>query len=39
LETLTDEQRAHEQRARARRPIEEFVFDGRFGNSIENKPG
>jgi len=39
LETLTDEQRAHEQRARARRPIEEFVFDGRFGNSIENKTG
>jgi len=39
LETLTEEQRAHEQRARARHPIEEFVFDGRFGNSIENKTG
>jgi nitroreductase len=37
METLTEEQRAHEQRPRARRPIEEFVFEGRFGNPIETK--
>jgi nitroreductase len=30
-ELLTEEQRAHEMRSRERRPIEEFVFDGRFG--------
>ena len=39
LETLTEEQRAHEQRPRVRRFIEEFVFDGRFGNAIENETG
>ncbi len=33
-ESLTQEQRAHEARPRARRPIEEFVFEGRFGNRI-----
>jgi nitroreductase len=37
LETLTEEQKAHEQRPRERRPIEEFVFDGRFGNPAGNK--
>ncbi len=36
LETLTEEQRTYEQRARVRHPIEKFVFDGRFGNAIEN---
>ena len=34
LETLTEEEKAHEERPRARRPIDEFVFDGRFGNPI-----
>ena len=34
LESLTEEQRAHEERPRARRPIQDFVFDGRFGNPI-----
>jgi len=33
-ESLTQEQRAHEARPRVRRPIEEFVFEGRFGNRI-----
>ncbi len=39
LETLTEEQRAYEQRPRARQPIEEFVFVSRFGNSIGNETG
>ncbi len=33
-EALTQEQRTHEARPRVRRPIEEFVFDGRFGTRI-----
>jgi nitroreductase len=33
-ESLTQEQRTNEARPRVRRPIEEFVFDGRFGNRI-----
>ncbi len=37
LETLTAEERAHEERPRVRRPTEEFVFDGRFGDSLGNK--
>ena len=37
LETLTEEEKAYEQRPRVRRPIEGFVFDGRFGNSMWNK--
>jgi nitroreductase len=32
--SLTEEQRAYETRPRVRRPIEEFVFDGRFGHRI-----
>ena len=35
LETLTEEQRAREQLPRVRRPIEECVFDGRFGTPLE----
>ena len=34
LESLTEEQRANEARPRVRRPIEEFVFHGRFGNPL-----
>jgi nitroreductase len=36
LESLTEEQRAHEERPRVRRPVQEFVFDGRFGDPIEH---
>ncbi len=39
LGSLTEEERAYEQRPRVRRPIEEFVFENRFGNSIENRTG
>ena len=34
LESLTEAQRANEARPRVRRPIEEFVFQGRFGNPM-----
>jgi nitroreductase len=33
-ESLTEEQRAYEARPRVRRPIQEFVFDGRFGHPM-----
>ncbi len=33
-ESLAEEQRAYEQRPRVRRSIEEFVYEGRFGNPI-----
>ncbi|MGH7428131.1 MAG: nitroreductase family protein, partial [Candidatus Methylomirabilaceae bacterium] len=33
-ESLTQEQRTNEARPRVRRSIEEFVFEGRFGNRI-----
>ena len=34
MESLTEEQRANEARPRTRRPIEEFIFDGRFGTPM-----
>jgi len=34
LESLTEEQRVNEARPRARRPVEEFIFHGRFGNPM-----
>ncbi len=38
-ESLTEEQKAYEQRPRVRRPIEEFVFESRFGNPIGKETG
>ena len=38
-ESLTEEQQAHEKRPRVRRGIEEFVFDGRFGNPMWDSTG
>ncbi len=35
LESLTEDQRAYEEKPRVRRSLQEFVFDGRFGNPLE----